>query len=102
MYLVFRKYLKLIKVCFCTNILLSFLFTNLPQMHSNMVTQPLLLPVSPVSMVTENPTKLLQVSSVRQEEMKISTDEVNKILSDVQLMKGKQETIDSRIIAMKQ
>uniref|UniRef100_A0A3B3TL35 Heat shock transcription factor 1 n=1 Tax=Poecilia latipinna TaxID=48699 RepID=A0A3B3TL35_9TELE len=34
-------------------------------------------------------------------EMKISTDEVNKILSDVQLMKGKQETIDSRIIAMK-
>uniref|UniRef100_A0A3B3WKP5 HSF-type DNA-binding domain-containing protein n=1 Tax=Poecilia mexicana TaxID=48701 RepID=A0A3B3WKP5_9TELE len=39
--------------------------------------------------------------SIRQEEMKISTDEVNKILSDVQLMKGKQETIDSRIIAMK-
>ncbi|MEQ2278031.1 hypothetical protein XENORESO_011333 [Xenotaenia resolanae] len=33
--------------------------------------------------------------------MKISSDEVSKILSDVQLMKGKQETIDSRIIAMK-
>uniref|UniRef100_A0A096MA12 Heat shock transcription factor 1 n=1 Tax=Poecilia formosa TaxID=48698 RepID=A0A096MA12_POEFO len=45
--------------------------------------------------------KVTNVSSVRQEEMKISTDEVNKILSDVQLMKGKQETIDSRIIAMK-
>lgn len=45
--------------------------------------------------------KVTSVSSVRQEEMKISTDEVNKILSDVQLMKGKQETIDSRIIAMK-
>lgn len=67
-----------------------------------MVTQPLLLSVSLVSTVTENPAKLLQVSSVRQEDMKISTDEVNKILSDVQLMKGKQETIDSRIIAMKQ
>ncbi|XP_032436331.1 heat shock factor protein 1 isoform X2 [Xiphophorus hellerii] len=45
--------------------------------------------------------KVTNVSSVRQEEMKISTDEVNKILTDVQLMKGKQETIDSRIIAMK-
>ncbi|XP_054881507.1 heat shock factor protein 1 isoform X4 [Poeciliopsis prolifica] len=45
--------------------------------------------------------KVTNVSSVRQEEMKMSTDEVNKILSDVQLMKGKQETIDSRIIAMK-
>uniref|UniRef100_A0A3Q2P4Q5 Heat shock transcription factor 1 n=1 Tax=Fundulus heteroclitus TaxID=8078 RepID=A0A3Q2P4Q5_FUNHE len=45
--------------------------------------------------------KVTNVSSVRQEEMKMSTHEVNKILSDVQLMKGKQETIDSRIIAMK-
>ncbi|XP_026155796.1 heat shock factor protein 1 isoform X1 [Mastacembelus armatus] len=45
--------------------------------------------------------KVTNVSSVRQEEVKISADEVNKILSDVQLMKGKQETIDSRIIAMK-
>ncbi|XP_047200103.1 heat shock factor protein 1 [Hippoglossus stenolepis] len=40
-------------------------------------------------------------SSVRQEEVKVATDEVNKILTDVQLMKGKQETIDSRIVAMK-
>ncbi|XP_069372674.1 heat shock factor protein 1 isoform X2 [Paralichthys olivaceus] len=45
--------------------------------------------------------KVTNVSSGRQEEVKVATDEVNKILSDVQLMKGKQETIDSRIIAMK-
>uniref|UniRef100_A0A3Q1FG25 Heat shock transcription factor 1 n=1 Tax=Acanthochromis polyacanthus TaxID=80966 RepID=A0A3Q1FG25_9TELE len=45
--------------------------------------------------------KVTNVASVRQEEVKISADEVSKILTDVQLMKGKQETIDSRIIAMK-
>lgn len=45
---------------------------------------------------------LVQVSSVRQEEVKMSAEEVNKILTDVQLMKGKQETIDSRIITMRQ
>ncbi|XP_061752609.1 heat shock factor protein 1-like isoform X1 [Nerophis ophidion] len=45
--------------------------------------------------------KVTNVSTVRQEEVKISTNEVNKILNDVQVMKGKQETIDSRIIAMK-
>lgn len=45
--------------------------------------------------------KVTNVSSVRQEEVKMSPDDVNKILNDVQLMKGKQETIDSRIIAMK-
>lgn len=45
--------------------------------------------------------KVTAVSSVRQDEMKMSADEVNKILNDVQLMKGKQETIDSRIIAMR-
>lgn len=44
----------------------------------------------------------VQVSSVRQEEVKMSAEEVNKILTDVQLMKGKQETIDSRIISMRQ
>nr|XP_057902471.1 heat shock factor protein-like isoform X2 [Doryrhamphus excisus] len=42
-----------------------------------------------------------KVSAVRQEEVKISANEVSKILNDVQMMKGKQETIDSRIIAMK-
>lgn len=57
---------------------------------------PLSFSLSPV------PSWLLQVSSVRQEDVKMSTDEVNKILSDVQLMKGKQETIDSRIATMRQ
>ncbi|KAM9340325.1 heat shock factor protein 1 isoform 2-T2 [Symphorus nematophorus] len=45
--------------------------------------------------------KVTNVSSVRQEEVKMSTDEVNKLLNDVQLMKGKQETIDSRITTMR-
>ncbi|XP_028282110.1 heat shock factor protein 1 isoform X2 [Parambassis ranga] len=45
--------------------------------------------------------KVTNVSSVRQEEVKMSSDEVSKILSDVQQMKGKQDTIDSRIVAMK-
>ncbi|XP_076610011.1 heat shock factor protein 1 [Chaetodon auriga] len=45
--------------------------------------------------------KVTNVSSVRQEEVKMSADEVNKLLNDVQLMKGKQETIDSRIITMR-
>uniref|UniRef100_A0A8D0CRX5 Heat shock transcription factor 1 n=1 Tax=Sander lucioperca TaxID=283035 RepID=A0A8D0CRX5_SANLU len=42
-----------------------------------------------------------KVPSVRQEEAKMSADDVHKILNDVQLIKGKQETIDSRIISMK-
>ncbi|XP_074542647.1 heat shock factor protein 1 [Halichoeres trimaculatus] len=45
--------------------------------------------------------KVTTVSSVRQEDVKVSSDEVTKILNDVQVMKGKQETIDSRIIAMR-
>ncbi|XP_060915182.1 heat shock factor protein 1 isoform X1 [Labrus mixtus] len=45
--------------------------------------------------------KVTTVSSVRQEEVKVSSHEVNKILTDVQVMKGRQETIDSRIIAMR-
>uniref|UniRef100_A0A3P8NVZ1 HSF-type DNA-binding domain-containing protein n=1 Tax=Astatotilapia calliptera TaxID=8154 RepID=A0A3P8NVZ1_ASTCA len=45
--------------------------------------------------------KVTNVSSVRQDDAKISAEEVNKILNDVQLMKGKQETIDSRIVTMK-
>ncbi|XP_029022629.1 heat shock factor protein 1 isoform X2 [Betta splendens] len=45
--------------------------------------------------------KVNNVSSVRQEDVKISADEVHKILNDVQVMKGKQDTIDSRIITMK-
>lgn len=45
--------------------------------------------------------KVTNVSSVRQDDAKICAEEVNKILNDVHLMKGKQETIDSRIVAMK-
>ncbi|XP_051928635.1 heat shock factor protein 1-like [Hippocampus zosterae] len=45
--------------------------------------------------------KVTNVSSARQEEGKISSHEVSKLLNDVQAMKGKQETIDSKILAMK-
>uniref|UniRef100_A0A3Q3WX36 HSF-type DNA-binding domain-containing protein n=1 Tax=Mola mola TaxID=94237 RepID=A0A3Q3WX36_MOLML len=45
--------------------------------------------------------KVTNVSAVRQEEVKMSAEEVNKILSDVQLMKGKQENIDSRIVNLR-
>lgn len=45
--------------------------------------------------------KVTAVPSVRQDEVK-AADEVNRILSDVQVMKGKQETMDSRIHNMKQ
>lgn len=58
-------------------------------------------PVLSVPMVTLF-LQLVQVSSVRQDDSKICSEEVNKILNDVQLMKGKQETIDSRIVSMKQ
>ncbi|XP_062343011.1 heat shock factor protein 1 isoform X1 [Osmerus eperlanus] len=45
--------------------------------------------------------KVTNVSSLKQEDLKISTDDVSKILTDVQHMRGKQENIDSKIIAMK-
>ncbi|XP_061123561.1 heat shock factor protein 1 isoform X1 [Syngnathus typhle] len=45
--------------------------------------------------------KVTNVSSMRPEEGKLSSHEVSKLLSDVQAMKGKQESIDSKIIAMK-
>ncbi|CAN9503556.1 unnamed protein product [Ophioblennius macclurei] len=45
--------------------------------------------------------KVTNVPAVRQEETKYTGEEINKILTDVQLMKGKQETIDFRIVAMK-
>uniref|UniRef100_A0A672I877 Heat shock factor protein 1-like n=1 Tax=Salarias fasciatus TaxID=181472 RepID=A0A672I877_SALFA len=38
---------------------------------------------------------------VTNEETKFTGEEINKILTDVQLMKGKQESIDFRIVAMK-
>ncbi|XP_077404520.1 heat shock factor protein 1 isoform X1 [Vanacampus margaritifer] len=45
--------------------------------------------------------KVTNVSSARPDEGKISSHEVSKLLSDVQAMKGKQETMDSKIMAMK-
>ncbi|XP_072304482.1 heat shock factor protein 1 isoform X2 [Eucyclogobius newberryi] len=45
--------------------------------------------------------KVTAVPSVRPDDVK-TADDVNRILSDVQVMKGKQETIDSRISSMKQ
>ncbi|XP_077362308.1 heat shock factor protein 1 isoform X3 [Festucalex cinctus] len=40
-------------------------------------------------------------AAARQEEGKMSSHEVSKLLSDVQAMKGKQESMDSKIMAMK-
>ena len=45
---------------------------------------------------------MLQVSSGKQEEGKVYPEDVSKILNDMQLMKGKQENIDSKITTMKQ
>ncbi|KAL0961919.1 hypothetical protein UPYG_G00333370 [Umbra pygmaea] len=45
--------------------------------------------------------KVTNVSNVKHEDLKMSTDDVSKILTNVQQIKGKQETIDSKIIAMK-
>uniref|UniRef100_A0AAY5KZR1 HSF-type DNA-binding domain-containing protein n=1 Tax=Esox lucius TaxID=8010 RepID=A0AAY5KZR1_ESOLU len=45
--------------------------------------------------------KVTNVSNVKHEELKMSSDDVSKILTNVQHIKGKQETIDSKIIAMK-
>ncbi|KAM9690215.1 heat shock factor protein 1 isoform 3-T3 [Dama dama] len=42
-----------------------------------------------------------QVSTLRSEDIKIRQDSVTKLLTDVQLMKGKQESMDSKLLAMK-
>ncbi|XP_022411109.1 heat shock factor protein 1 isoform X1 [Monodon monoceros] len=42
-----------------------------------------------------------QVSTLRSEDIKIHQDSVSKLLADVQLLKGKQESVDSRLLAMK-
>lgn len=39
---------------------------------------------------------------MRQEEVKMSAEEVSKLLSDIHTMKGKQESIDTRIMTMRQ
>lgn len=43
-----------------------------------------------------------QVSALKSEDIKIHQDSVTKLLTDVQLMKGKQESMDSKLLAMKQ
>uniref|UniRef100_A0A8C7GAR3 Heat shock transcription factor 1 n=1 Tax=Oncorhynchus kisutch TaxID=8019 RepID=A0A8C7GAR3_ONCKI len=45
--------------------------------------------------------KVTNVSNVKHEDLKMSSDDVSKILTNVQNIKGKQETIDSQITAMK-
>ncbi|XP_074208922.1 heat shock factor protein 1 isoform X2 [Camelus bactrianus] len=46
--------------------------------------------------------KVTSVSTLRSEDVKIRQDSVTKLLTDVQLMKGKQESMDSKLLAMKQ
>ncbi|KAI1885720.1 hypothetical protein AGOR_G00206720 [Albula goreensis] len=45
--------------------------------------------------------KVTNVSSMKHEDIKLCQDDVSKMLSDVKIMKGKQENMDSKIIAMK-
>ncbi|KAJ8386843.1 hypothetical protein AAFF_G00166380 [Aldrovandia affinis] len=45
--------------------------------------------------------KVTNVSNLKHEDLKISQDGVSKLLTDVQLMRGKQEAMDSKIITMK-
>lgn len=42
------------------------------------------------------------MSTLKSEDMKIHQDSVTKLLTDVQLMKGKQKSMDSKLLAMKQ
>ncbi|KAF7237168.1 Heat shock factor protein 1 [Varanus komodoensis] len=46
--------------------------------------------------------KVTNVSGIKSEEIKVRQDSVTKLLTDVQVMKGKQESMDSKLIAMKQ
>lgn len=45
--------------------------------------------------------KVTNVAGVRNEEVKVRQDNISKILTDVQLMRGKQDTMDSRILTLK-
>ncbi|KAJ8334106.1 hypothetical protein SKAU_G00397450 [Synaphobranchus kaupii] len=45
--------------------------------------------------------KVTNVSNIKHEDLKLGQDGVSKLLTDVQLMRGKQEAMDSKIIAMK-
>ncbi|KAM9235099.1 heat shock factor protein 1 isoform 2-T2 [Leptosomus discolor] len=45
--------------------------------------------------------KVTSVSNIKNEDIKVRQDNVTKLLTDIQVMKGKQETMDSKLIAMK-
>ncbi|XP_067871974.1 heat shock factor protein 1 isoform X2 [Heterodontus francisci] len=45
--------------------------------------------------------KVTSMSTVKPEEIKVRSDDVGKILTDVQIMKGKQENLDSKLLSMK-
>ncbi|KAK3512050.1 hypothetical protein QTP70_028656 [Hemibagrus guttatus] len=45
--------------------------------------------------------KVTTVSNIKHEDLKLSPEDVSKIISDVQHMKGKQESIDSKISTLK-
>ncbi|XP_051630423.1 heat shock factor protein 1-like isoform X1 [Manacus candei] len=46
--------------------------------------------------------KVTSVSNVKSEDVKVRQDNVTKLLTDIQVMKGKQESMDSKLVAMKQ
>ncbi|XP_070604568.1 LOW QUALITY PROTEIN: heat shock factor protein 1 [Erythrolamprus reginae] len=45
--------------------------------------------------------KVTNVSSLKNEDVKVRQDSMTKLLTDVQLMKGKQESMDSKLVSMK-
>ncbi|XP_053100678.1 heat shock factor protein 1 isoform X2 [Hemicordylus capensis] len=45
--------------------------------------------------------KVTNVSGIKNEDIRVRQDSVTKLLTDVQVMKGKQESMDSKLIAMK-
>lgn len=45
--------------------------------------------------------KVTSVSSIKNEDIKVQQDNVTKLLTDIQVMKGKQESMDSKLVAMK-
>ncbi|KAK1805286.1 hypothetical protein P4O66_019626 [Electrophorus voltai] len=46
--------------------------------------------------------KVTTVSNIKHEDIKLSSEEVTKMISDVQNMKGRQESMDSKISTLKQ
>ncbi|NXK43468.1 HSF1 protein, partial [Piprites chloris] len=45
--------------------------------------------------------KVTSVSGIKHEDIKVRQDNVTKLLTDIQVMKGKQESMDSKLVAMK-